>query len=73
MQMHRNILTEGERQASMQDCKQSVSQAGSHACSQACMHTYRERDRCPQTDMQTETCLEIQTETEVHRVRDRQT
>ena len=67
--MHRNILTEGEMQASMQDCKQSVSQAGSHACSQACIHT--ERDRCPQTGMQTETYLEIHTETEVHRVRDR--
>ena len=42
-----------------------------HAAMHACIHT--ERDRCPQTDMQTETCLEIQTETEVHRVRDRQT
>ena len=31
------------------------------------MHTYRDRDRCPQTDMQTETYLEIHTETEVHR------
>ena len=69
--MHRNILTEGERQASRQECKQSVSQAGSHACSQACIHT--ERARCPQTYMQTETYIEIQTETEVHRVRDRKT
>ena len=31
------------------------------------MHTYRERARCPHTDMQTETYLEIHTETEVHR------
>ena len=47
MHMHRNMLTDGERQASMQDCKQSVSQAGSHACLAACIHT--ERARCPQT------------------------
>ena len=69
--MHRNVLTEGERQASMQDCKQSVSQSGRQPCMQPGMHTYRERERCPQTYMQTETYLEIHTETEVHRVRDR--
>ena len=50
---------------------QAVSQSGRQPCMQPGMHTYRERARCPQTDMQTETYIEIQTDTEVHRVRDR--
>ena len=36
------------------------------------MHTYRERDRGPQTDIQTETYLEIHRETEVHSQRQRE-
>ena len=36
------------------------------------MHTYRERDRGPQTDIQTETYLEICRETEVHSQRQRE-
>ena len=36
------------------------------------MHTYRERDRGPQTDMQREAYLEIHRETEVHSERQRE-
>ena len=35
------------------------------------MHTYRERERGPQTDIQTDTYLEIHRETEVHSQRQR--
>ena len=45
---------------------QAVSQPCRQPCMQPGMHTYRERARCPHTDMQTETYLEIHTETEVH-------
>ena len=54
MHMQRNILTEGR---------------GRQACSQACIHT--ERERGPQTDIQTDTYLEIHRETEVHSQRQR--